>query len=505
MATMQVPFVGGSYQYRSRGVSSQKTMNLIPENIENPDGKVDMALIYSPGEQLVANIGEDLEAACRGFWYSSTGPDNRSLLYAAYGDKVYRINPDFTTIEFGSIASGTGTVEITDNGFNLVVADGVALFEADLSADDFTLAATWSQVDLPYLAGTTEPIRPSQVQFLAQRLIINSQRGEFYYSNLASIVFEDEFGVANFYSAESSADAINSLKVVGNRLFLFGERSYEIWSASGTTSTDPFSFMQGSSSQIGAQSPRSVATIEEMIFFLGSSDAGRNSIFMMRGLNEPIRISTNALEHEFGTITDPAGAIGWCYYNEGSHYYILTFKDSAVTYQYNVSTGLWNNRSTRDWETTEDLAWEAIYGVTAYNRIYHGGLSGNSLMYLDPNKYTDYKDREIIRQRIAPVYYSDFNPLTLSEIYLDMEVGTTPLLEGLGRDPQAILDVSRDGGYTWVNLSWRSIGSQGDYTKLVKWSNGGSGRSIVLRVTFSDPSPISIYGCRISASSSSTR
>ena len=275
--TMQIPFVGGSYQYRSRGISSQRTVNLLPENIENPDGKAQMTLLYTPGEQLAATIGDVVTAACRGMWYSSTGPENQSKLYAAYGDKVYRINADYTTVELGSIASGTGPVQISDNGFDLVVADGVALFKVTLDADDFTVAATWAQVSLPYLAGTSEPIRPSQVQFLAQRLIINSQRGEFYYSNLASTKFDDEFDIANFYSAESSADKINSLIVVGNRLFLFGPRSYEVWAASGASSTDPMSFLQGSSSQLGAQSPRSVASIEEMVFFLGSSDAGRNS------------------------------------------------------------------------------------------------------------------------------------------------------------------------------------------------------------------------------------
>ena len=355
------------------------------------------------------------------------------------------------------------------------------------------------------MSGTTEPLRPSQVQFLAQRLIINSQRGEFYYSNLASTVFEDEFGGPNFYSAESSADAINSLKVVGNRLYLFGERSYEVWSASGTSSTDPLSFMQGSSSQLGVQAPRSVATIEEMIFFLGSSDAGRNSIFMARGLNAPQRISTNGLENTIGTILDPSGAVGWCYYESGSHFYVLTFKSSERTFVYDVSTNLWHERSTRDWTTTEDLAWEPTFGVTAYNKVYHGGISGNNLIYLDPNKYTDYNDKEVIRQRISPVYYSDYNPITVSEVYFDMEVGTTPLLAGLGRDPQAILDVSRDGGYTWVNMNWRSIGTQGDYTKFVKWTNAGSGRSITLRVTFSDPCPVAIYGARLKMTGSSTR
>ena len=150
---MVVPFVGGSYEYRSRGISSQRTINMFPQNVENPDGKSSMALIYTPGEQLAATIGDDPLAPCRGFWYSSTGPNNSSLLYGVYGNKVYRINADMSWVEFGSVASGTGPVGITDNGFDLVVADGVALYKADLLADDVTLASTWEQVDLPYFVG----------------------------------------------------------------------------------------------------------------------------------------------------------------------------------------------------------------------------------------------------------------------------------------------------------------------------------------------------------------
>ena len=86
-----------------------------------------------------------------------------------------------------------------------------------------------------------------------------------------------------------------------------------------------------------------------------------------------------------------------------------------------------------------------------------------------------------------------------------MEVGTTPLLAGLGRDPQAILDISRDGGNTWINFDWRSIGTQGEYDTSVKWENLGEGRSITARLTFSDPSPIVIYGAKLTIQKSTRR
>jgi hypothetical protein len=494
-----VPFIGGSYEYRSKGVSVQRTLNLYPENIENNEGKVNQTLVYTPGSVNVATIGTDTTAICRGFWYSSTGPTSRSLLYTAYGNKVYRVNPDLTIIELGDIASGTGPVQISDNGFVLVVADGVNLYQLDLLASDVTAPSTWAQVSLPFLAGTTTPLRPSQVQFLNQRFIINSQRGEFYFSELASTEFyaSGDINQQNFYSAESNADIIKTIQVVGNRLWLFGERSYEVWSGTGTTNDDPFSFMQGSASGMGVQSERSVGTIYESVFFLGASDAGINTVFMSQGLNMPQRISTNALENTISTISDAQGAIGWCYYNEGHIFYVLTFPNADRTFVFDVSTNLWHERSTRDWTTTTDIAWEPLFAVTAYNEVYHGSVLNNRLLKLDSNKYTDADDKPIVRQRITPIYMSDFNPVKIREFFLDLEVGTTPLLAGLGRDPQVVLDVSRDGGYTWINYDWRSIGAQGDYTETVKWSNLGSGRAIAVRLTFSDPSPIVLYGARL--------
>ena len=500
MSTLIVPFVGGSYQARSKGISTQRSLNLYPENVESVDGKSKQVLVHTEGTELVANIGVVDNAFCRGFWYSSTGPDNRSLLYGAFGNKVYRINPNYSFVEIGDIQSGTGSIGISDNGFDLVIADGVALYKADLLAEDNIIKSTYTQVSLPQFSDGT-PVAPSQVWFLNQRFIINSQRGQFYYSNLASTIFD----ATNFYTAESSADTISALAVVSNRLWVFGERSYEVWNATGVIDDDPLTFLQGSASQIGIQAPKSLATISDFVFFLGGSDAGRNSVFISKGLQEPQRVSTDALENQIGKIGDKQGAIGWCYYNEGHTFYVLTFRDANKTFVYDVDTQLWHERSTRNWVTTEDESWEALYGVSAYNEVLHGSVRSNRLLKLDPNKYTDYDGREIIRERVSPVYFADYNIVTCREFYVDMEVGTTPLLEGLGRDPQAVLDISRDGGYTWVNYDWRSIGKQGDYLTSVKWTNLGSGRSLVIRLRFSDPSPITIYGARLTIQESSTR
>jgi hypothetical protein len=68
-----------------------------------------------------------------------------------------------------------------------------------------------------------------------------------------------------------------------------------------------------------------------------------------------------------------------------------------------------------------------------------------------------------------------------------------------------MLRVSRDGGNTWINFDWRSIGRQGVYNQVVKWNNLGMGRSFAIELTFSDPSPIVIYGGRVTIQEMSRR
>jgi len=510
-----VPFVGGSYPYRSRGVSVQRSVNLYPEMVEDGSGKTKITLVHTPGSSIAMTIGDDATATCRGMYYSSSGPGQDSCLYVVYGVSVFRISraailAGVGAVFVGQVAPGSGLtspVAMTDNGFKLVVADGAALYEADLFADDSVVEGTWKQVTLPDQAGTTTPIQPSQVVFLNQRLIINSQgTNQFYFSNPATLDFEDSFGVQNFYTAESSADAIRALLVCNNRLWVFGDRSYEVWSATGGSDSDPLGPISGYASQIGVQGYRTPAAILDKVFWLGSSDAGRNMVMVGTGLETPQRISTNGIEYQIGKLTDADAGIGWCYTIEGHTFYALTFQLSKLTLVYDLSTGLWHERSTHDWATGTPGPWDPIYGVTAFNKVYHGSSLSNRLLLLDDGKYTDWDDKPIIRTRTGPIYFADFDPVAIRELYIDMEIGTTPLLVGFGRDPQAMLEISRDGGSTWEAMGWRSIGGQGEYYyTTVKWTNLGLGRSMVARLVFSDPVPVVIYGARLILDKSSTR
>jgi hypothetical protein len=57
----------------------------------------------------------------------------------------------------------------------------------------------------------------------------------------------------------------------------------------------------------------------------------------------------------------------------------------------------------------------------------------------------------------------------------------------VGADPQIILRVSNDGGFTWGNERQASMGKMGDYKKLVRWRRLGRSNNRAYQVICTEP------------------
>jgi hypothetical protein len=71
------------------------------------------------------------------------------------------------------------------------------------------------------------------------------------------------------------------------------------------------------------------------------------------------------------------------------------------------------------------------------------------------------------------------------------------LTTGQGSDPQAMLQWSDDGGYTWSNEHWVDVGAKGQYSTRVKWNALGSSRDRVFRFVISDPVKCVLIGATV--------
>ena len=83
----------------------------------------------------------------------------------------------------------------------------------------------------------------------------------------------------------------------------------------------------------------------------------------------------------------------------------------------------------------------------------------------------------------------------MPHLYLDFATGVG-LTTGQGSDPQVMLRWSDDGGDTWSNEHWRSLGKTGAKKTRVHWNRlgqfGDKGR--IFELTKSDPVEFSLLG-----------
>jgi hypothetical protein len=85
------------------------------------------------------------------------------------------------------------------------------------------------------------------------------------------------------------------------------------------------------------------------------------------------------------------------------------------------------------------------------------------------------------------------------QIQFEPGVGLNPQL-GQGENPQAMLRWSNDGGSTWSNEHWVSIGRQGQYTNRAIWRRLGWARDRIFEVVVSDPVKAVIVSANLKAS-----
>lgn len=313
-----------------------------------------------------------------------------------------------------------------------------------------------------------------------------------------------------FSSKDGAPDDLVSLIVDHREVYLLGEASSEVWVDSGLF---PFAFQRipGTSTQHGIAAKFSVARVGNSFAYVSKNIRGQGEIMMMNGY-VPTRISTHAVEQTLvnQVISD---ARAWTYQLEGHEVYVVSFPTIDLTWAYDISTGMWHK-----WLWVDD------------NNVYHrhrgnchasfqnlnivGDWENGQIYQLNQNEYTD-SGQEIRRLRRAPHLISDYQRQFFSELQIHFQPGvglsgnTTKsdainnavagtAIAGLavagvsslittGANPQAMLRWSDDGGSTWSNEHWCSIGVQGAYKNRAIWRRLGQSRDRIYEVVVTDP------------------
>jgi hypothetical protein len=300
----------------------------------------------------------------------------------------------------------------------------------------------------------------------------------------------------SFASKDGSPDDLVSIIVDRREVYLLGEMSSEVWINSGAVPF-PFTRIPGTSTQQGIAAQYSMSRMGNSFAYVSKNNRGEAMIVRMNGYF-PERISTHAVETTLVN-QNVSDALAWTYQLEGHEVYVVTFPSigtNGLTWAFDQTTGLWHKWLYRN----NQNEYERHRGncCAFFNQqVLVGDYENGKIYQLGRNYYTD-DGQPIRRIRRAPHITTDLQRQYFHELQIQFQPGVG-LSTGQGDDPQAMLRWSNDGGSTWSNEYWTTIGKQGKYLNRAIWRRLGFSRDKVFEVSISDPVKAVIISANLKA------
>jgi hypothetical protein len=337
----------------------------------------------------------------------------------------------------------------------------------------------------------------------------------------------------DFASAEGSPDGVVGLICDHREVWVLGSNSTEVWYDAGTADF-PLQRIQGAFNEIGCAAAYSIAKMDNRVFWLGQDARGRGMVYAAEGYVGR-RISTHAVEwhiQQYGNLSD---AVGYTYQQDGHSFYVLLFPTANTTWVYDAATQAWHERA--GWSNGDWTRHRSNCQVAFNNEVIVGDYADGKLYAFDLDVYAD--DGAVQRWyrswRALPTAQNNLKRTAQHSLQLDCETGvglngidpndgvlwffttdtgdqivtdtgdflmfSPPTVEGA--NPEVMLRWSDDGGHTWSNEHWRSMGRIGQFGYRTIWRRLGMTvkiRDRVYEVSGTDPVKIAIMGAELIAS-----
>jgi len=471
-----VGFIGPTYSLPSLNADCQRAVNLYPELDETGQGNEREVASFAsaPGISALLTLST---TPIRGAYEASNG-----TLYAVAGNKLYSISSTWVATSLGTLSTSSGQVSMADDGFNLIIVDGTYGYDWNFSGATFTVIS-----DPNFYASDF-------VAYIDSYFIFNKNGTQtFYISSLPSGTATDNIAFSgDVASAEGSPDNLIALMAVHRDLWLFGDSSTEVWFDSGANSF-PFEQIQGAFIEYGCAAKWSAAKLANTVFWLGKDEHGQGVVVMANGY-QPQRISNHAVEFALQSYSTIADAVAWTYQENGHSFYVLNFPTADATWVYDTTTNMWHERA----YTSNGVLHRhrGFCHAFAYETHVVGDWQNGKLYKLSTSLFDD-DGAPMTRMRVSPHLSKDMTRIFYSDFQLDMEAGVGIDGSGQGTDPQAILQFSNDGGHTWSNEKWASMGKIGQTKWRAIWRRLGQARDRVFKVTITEPVKVRLIGAEL--------
>ena len=468
---MKTPILGQSYVVRSPNAAAARLVNLYPEALI--EGKEAAYLQRCPGLRLVATVGT---GPIRGMWPLGGN------LYVVSGTSLYQVSTAYAATLLGTVV-GTGPVSMSDNGTQLFVAANGPSYIYNTSTSVF------QQISDPDFPGAVT------VGFLDQYFVFNEPNSQRIW--VTELLDGTSVDPLDFASAEGSPDGVVATMVDHREVWVFGTNSTEVWYNTGG-SEFPLQRIQGAFNELGCAAPYSVAKLDNTVFWLGADARGQGIVYRANGYNGQ-RVSTHAVEFAiqgYDTISD---AVAYTYQQDGHSFYVLTFPSADKTWVFDAATNAWHERA--GWSNGQFTRHRSNCQAVFNGEVLVGDYATGKVYAFDLDVYADDGgiQKWLRSWRALPPGQNNLKRTAHHALQLDAETGVGLNL-GQGSNPQAMLRWSDDGGHTWSNEHWCSMGRIGEYGYRTIWRRLGMTtklRDRVYEVSGTDPVKIAILGAEL--------
>jgi hypothetical protein len=469
---MRYNLFGVGQKGKSPSVSAQARLNMYMD-LQPQEDKTRYSYHATPGLTLFSDFNSSVPV--RGMLAVDT------LLYVVHGGTFYEVNSSGTATSRGTLTTTDGRVDMAYNHAGvLMVTDGTNGYYYTIASTTF---ATITDGQYNDNAATV-------VSHDGYFIVPKPDTAEFYLSSLDATDVADSWAALDFGTAEKSPD--NMVRIFENNtdIMLCGTETIEFWNNTGS-GTPPYDRITGGVIELGLAARWSITKFgeSEVVLLATNSDQGGVSVVKFNGFQFE-DISSTEMGAEINTYSIIADASSLSYYHNGHYFYQINFPTEGKSWLYDGRTNVWSNLEYGSLGARH----RAEIGVNYRNKFYVSDYANGKIYQIDGTNYTD--DGEPIVKQITSKHIFNEDQAQVSRLWLDIESGTA-LVTGQGSDPQMMLEVSKDGGHSWGNEHWASMGKQGERNQRVIYRRLGRAFDWVFKFRCSEPIKLVIIGAWI--------
>jgi hypothetical protein len=449
---------GDSFIFSAKDLSVQNTKNMFV--IPSPNTNTPAAVVSYPGLKLwSAGSASEYDRGIYKKKFKSKG-------WKVSGNTLYSFDNTGTQTNEGTVPGSSLVSMAASSSLLFIVSDGAA----------FTHNGTT-------LTALALPFTPVQVDILNDQFIALSVDGIVYFSTAGTTDFSTSL------AASSLPSNMQGIKVFNQFLLMMGTNEIEPWENTGS-GEPPVELMTGAIIEdVGLANSRAMCETSDALFFLGD-DSTPYAVVNFQAK----KIDTNnpGISEIFASYDTSSCFVG-CVKVLGQDIIIFTFPVDGKCWIYSQDTALWA-------QLDHDVDGQLYLGKT-YARLFGKTLVGDrtngDIYELDHDTYQN-DSTVMIRERV-------FRPMSGETVqsaraFLQMKLIQFSVETGVGTgsdNPAMMVSYSVDGGRTYSNERWVSLGGSGDYQELVEDSSNRKFKDLVVRIRYAESTRFSLYNAAI--------